>query len=110
MQGIADVTIRTVTVAAPGELMLKTWTVKNLGPCTWNKDYDLAFGYGGDGTNWNETSPVNLTGKVLPGEMIDITVSLEAPQKKGTYGAYFRMRNDKGLFFGNYIWITIKVE
>ena len=110
MQGIADVTIPDGYVAAPGELLLKTWTVKNLGPCTWNEDYDLAFGYGGDGTDWNETKPVNLTSKVLPGETVDITVSLEAPKMKGAYGAYFRMRNDKGLFFGNYIWISIQVE
>ena len=59
--------------------MVKTWTVKNLGPCTWNQDYLLIFGWGGQGTDWNTTKPVNLSKLVLPGETIDISVSLKAP-------------------------------
>jgi hypothetical protein len=109
MEFVTDVTIQDGYSAAPGELMLKTWRVKNLGPCVWDQDYALAFGYGGDGTNWSETQPVNLTSVVNPGETVDITVSLEAPSKTGEYGAFFRLRNDKGFYFGPYIYISIKV-
>ena len=109
MTYVADVTIPDGYTAAPGELMYKTWSVKNLGPCKWNQDYALGFGYGGAGTDWNTTQPVNLTSVVNPGDTIEITVSLEAPKKSGTYGAYFRMMNAKGFFFGSYLTILIKV-
>jgi hypothetical protein len=106
---VADVTIPDGYSSAPGELLHKTWSVKNLGPCTWSQDYALAFGWGGDGTDWKTTQPVNLTSVVKPGETIEITVSLEAHRKSGTYGAYFRMRNGKGFYFGTYLTIFIKV-
>jgi hypothetical protein len=110
MTGIADVTIPDGYIAAPGEVMDKTWKVKNLGPCVWNQDYSLAFAYGGAETNWDHTPPVNLIREVKPGATIDITVTLKAPKVSGTYGAYFKLRNDKGYFFGNVVWISIQVK
>ncbi len=83
MQYVADVTIPDGYVAVPGEVMIKTWTVKNLGPCSWNQDYALVFGWGGVGTNWDTIGSVNLTNKVAPGETIDISVSLRSPQGQG---------------------------
>ena len=99
MQYVADVTYADGTAVAPGEYMIKTWTVKNLGPCTWTKSYTLAFGWGGVGTDWGSTGPVNLSAEVKPGGTIDISVGLEAPKAKGSYGAYFVMQNDKGVNF-----------
>ena len=91
--------------------MIKTWTVKNLGPCSWTKSYALVFGWGGVGTNWNTTGSVNITKKVAPGETIDISVGLEAPKAKGEYGAYFVLQNDKGVNFPSSpltIYITVQ--
>jgi hypothetical protein len=99
MQYIADVTYQDGYVAAPGEYMIKTWTVKNLGPCSWNKNYGLVFGWGGVGTDWKNVGFVNLTKDVAPGETIDISVSLEAPKASGNYGAFFVLQNDKGNNF-----------
>ena len=59
MAYVADVTIPDGSVAAAGETMKKTWTVKNLGPCSWNQDYKLIFGWGGQGTDWNTTPAGN---------------------------------------------------
>jgi hypothetical protein len=97
MQYMADVTYPDNTVVLPRETMIKTWTVKNLGPCTWNTHYALVFGWGGVGTNWDKTGPVTLTNDVAPGETIDISVSLEAPKASGSYGAFFVLRNNKGF-------------
>jgi hypothetical protein len=110
MKYIADVTYQDGYVAAPGEYMFKTWTVKNLGPCTWNKNYALVFGWGGIGTDWKTIGRVNLTDKVLPGENIDITVSLTAPKANGEYSAAFRLQNDKGFNFGPSLTMDIQVE
>jgi hypothetical protein len=112
MAYVADLTIPDGYVAAPGETMVKTWTVKNLGPSTWNQDYLLIFGWGGQGTDWNTTKPVNLSKLALPGETIDISVSLKAPTASGEYVAVFRLQNDKGFNFppGQQVSIDIVVK
>jgi hypothetical protein len=110
MVGVADVTIPDGYVAAPGEVMKKTWTVKNLGPCTWNQHYVLIYGWGGQGTGWNTTKPVNLSKVVAPGETIDISVTLKAPTASGEYVAAFRLQNDKGFNFGPPQTIVITVK
>ena len=112
MAYVADVTIPDGYVAAHGESMKKTWTVKNLGPCTWNQDYVLIFGWGGQGTNWNTTKPVALSKLVAPGETIDISVDLSAPSTKGEYVGVFKLQNDKGFNFppGQQVTIDIVVK
>ena len=100
MVGVADVTIPDGYNAAPGEMMKKTWKVKNLGPCTWSQNYVLIYGWGGTGTDWNTTQPVALTKVVVPGDTIDITVTLKAPSSTAEYVAAFRLQNDKGFNFG----------
>jgi hypothetical protein len=110
MVGIDDVTYPDGTVVIPGEIMEKTWRIKNLGPCTWNQDYALTFGYGGEGTDWKNAKPAHIPNLIQPGQTVEITVTLRAPTESGSYGAYFRMKNDKGFFFGNFIWIAIRVE
>jgi len=112
MAYVADATIPDGYVAARGEVMKKTWTVKNLGPCIWTQDYKLIFGWGGQGTNWNTTPAVNLSKVVNQGETIDITVSLTAPSAAGEYVGVFKLQNDKGINFppGQQVTIDIVVK
>ena len=112
MKYIADATIPDGYVAAPGEVLNKTWTVQNLGPCAWNQNYVLIYGWGGQGTNWNTAQPVNLSKVVAQGENIDISVSLSAPSAKGEYVAVFKLQNDKGINFppGQQVSIDIVVK
>jgi hypothetical protein len=112
MKYIADVTIPDGYVAAHGEVMKKTWTVQNLGPCTWNQNYVLIFGWGGQGTDWNTTQSAHLSNSVAPGENIDITVPLKAPSTPGEYVGTFKLQNDKGVNFppGQQLTIDIVVK
>ena len=112
MKYVADVTIPDGYVAARGEVMKKTWTVQNIGPCTWTQDYKLIFGWGGQGTNWSTTQPVNLSKVVAPGENIDITVELSAPSAAGEYVGVFKLQNAKGFNFppGQQVTIDIVVK
>ena len=112
MAYVADVTIPDGYKAARGESMQKTWTVKNLGPCTWNQDYKLIFGWGGQGTDWNTTKPVNLSKLVAPNETINITVTLNAPNASGEYVGVFKLQNDKGFNFppGQQVTVDIVVK
>ncbi|MGB8215188.1 MAG: NBR1-Ig-like domain-containing protein [Anaerolineales bacterium] len=110
MTFISDATIPDGYVAAPGEVMDKTWQIENPGPCTWTTGYKLAFGWGGVGTNWNTVKPVSITNSVVPGGTYEITIPLTAPTAKGVYGAFFRLENDKGAFFGPTLTIDISVN
>jgi hypothetical protein len=108
--GISDVTYPDGSEVVAGAPFEKTWRVKNLGPCNWDQDYVLIFGWGGDGTNWNTTPPSHFTAIVLPGETIDISVTLRAPTAAGNYGASFRLQNDKGFNFGPVQTVVVVVK
>ena len=111
MEYVTDVNYPDGYVAAPGEVMDKTWEVLNPGPCTWNLNYRLVFGWGGVGTDW-QNAQVNIYKAVLPGETIDLTLSLKAPKLHGDYSAVFVLQNDKGANFppGQVVSIYIKVQ
>ena len=112
MAYVADVTIPDGSVVAAGDTMKKTWTVKNTGPCSWNQDYKLIFGWGGQGTDWNTLQAVALSKDVAPGDTISITVELSAPSASGEYVAAFKLQNDKGINFppGQQLTIDIVVK
>ena len=66
---INDVTIPDRTLLPAGSAFTKVWRLKNIGSCTWTKDYALMFD-GGDKMN-GKTLAV-LSHKVLPGQSIDV--------------------------------------
>jgi Ig-like domain from next to BRCA1 gene len=111
MEYVSDVNYQDGYAATPGEVMDKTWRVMNPGPCTWNLDYRLVFGWGGVGTDW-QNARVNVYKIVPPGDSIELTLSLRAPKDHGEYGAVFVMQNDKGINFppGQVVSIYIKVQ
>lgn len=107
---IADVTYPDNSEVVASAAFIKTWRVKNTGPCTWDQDYSLIFGWGGAGTNWNTTRPSYFTAIVLPGETLEISVTLTAPPAAGNYGATFRLQNDKGYNFGSSLTVVVTVK
>ena len=107
---VDDVTIPDFSEIAPGAQFVKTWKIKNTGPSIWNTNYRLAYGWGGEGTDWKTAPPAYLTKAVNPGEEIDVSMTLSAPVNTGQYGAHFKMQNDKGYYFGTDLTIIIKVS
>ena len=108
--GVADVTYPDGSEVPAGESFIKTWRVKNLGPCTWSTKYRLIFGWGGAGTTWSKTPSTAFTASVLPGETIEISVTLTAPTTAGNYSASFRLQNDNGYNFGPAQTVVIVVK
>lgn len=106
---VDDVTFPDGTEVAPNTTFVKTWRFKNLGPCTWEKDYRLIFSYQSGGTNWNTLQPVAFNKVVAPGDEFDISVTLKAPAAVGDYGGWFRLQNNKGFNFGPEFAVYIKV-
>ena len=94
---IQDITVDAGADFAPSEAFKKTWRFTNIGNCTWNTSYLLAFssGYQMDGPGI-----VNLPKKVAPGQSVDISIDLVAPAKENNYIGYWVLKNDYGNTFG----------
>ena len=94
---IKDVTIPDGTVMAPGEVFTKTWRLQNRGTCTWTSDYYLVFT---SGDPMGGTTAVRLPGIVAPGQYVDVSVTLTAPDSRGRQTGYWMLRNPSGALFG----------
>jgi hypothetical protein len=97
---VTDVTIPDGTELPAGSTFDKTWRFKNLGPCTWTTSYHLVFSYMSDSAKnagFKPPAPVSFPNSVLPGEQVEISVTLTAPGKAGTYQIVFVLQNNNGF-------------
>ena len=112
-QFIADVTVPDGTLFVPGAAFTKTWRLKNVGTCTWTTSYKLIFD---TGSQMGGPSSVNLPGNVAPGQTVDLTISLTAPNAGGSYRGYWKFKNANGIPFGigadgtKSWWVDIRVS
>lgn len=106
---IADVTVPDGTVMKPGEDFEKTWAVKNSGTCTWDEGYSLVF-VAGDKMDGYDL-PIKARNQFVdPGDTVNLTVLLTAHIAPGVYEGCWRMRDDKGYYFGTYLCYKIEVK
>ena len=89
-QFVADVTVPDNSVINPGATFVKTWRLKNTGVCQWNTSYTLVYV---SGTQMGGTTSVAFPGAVLPGQTVDLTVTLTAPNAYGTFRGNWQLRN-----------------
>jgi len=109
---IDDVTVPDDTSYTPGTTFTKTWRIKNEGSCTWTTSYSLVFD---NGTSMGGPASKALTGNVAPGQTVDISVDLKAPDTANTYKGNWKLRNGSGVIFGigtenKAFWVQIKVS
>ncbi|GAB4504320.1 MAG: hypothetical protein Fur0043_13140 [Anaerolineales bacterium] len=97
VQFIADVTVPDGTTFAPGTAFAKTWRLKNVGSCTWTTSYQLVF-YSGE--KMGGPDALAFPQSVAPGQTVDITVNLIAPNTAGTYRGNWMFKNASGALFG----------
>ncbi len=108
---VEDISIPDGTAINSGTKFTKTWRLTNTGACTWNSDYDLVFSSG----DRIGGSSVSLDETVSPGETIDVSVTLTAPDNLGTYVGYWKLRSANGAVFGigpfgqDPFWVEIRV-
>jgi len=88
-----------------GEDFVKSWTLKNVGTCSWTPSYSLAFV---SGDVMGGPAKVALTGNVNSGQTTAFSMSLEAPDADGTYLGKWGLRNSAGVLFAQF-WVQIKV-
>ncbi len=109
---LKDVNYPDGTDLQPGEEFTKTWRLKNAGSCPWTPGYDLVFDRG---DAMGGPAFVQLAAdEVGPGETVDVSVDLTAPDETGTYQGYWKLRSDTGEVFGygddlKAFWVKIDV-
>lgn len=110
---VTDVTFPDDSRVDPGAEFTKTWRLKNTGTCTWNSNYAVVFDHGE--AMGGSASKQITTGTVPPGETVDVSVNLKAPEAAGTYQGFWMLRNASGVLFGlgekadKEFWVKIKV-
>ena len=108
-----DVTVKDGTTFSPGTEFIKTWRLRNVGSCTWTTEYDLTF-YKGD--RMSDQSAWPFVGSVKPGEVVDVSVPLTAPDSPGEYKGDYLLRNSSNALFGigadgdKTFWVDIVVS
>ena len=109
-----DVNYPDNSVLEPGEEFTKTWRLENTGTCTWNTNYSIVFDQGD--AMGGPPSATLTTSSVAPGEKVEVSVVLTAPESLGTYQGYWMLRNPAGQKFGlgengdKNFWVKIKIE
>jgi uncharacterized protein YkwD len=108
-----DLTIPDDTFFYQGTPFSKAWRLKNEGSCTWDSGYVVVF-HDGDLLSAPQTSP--LPQVVPPGNTVDITLQMKAPDGGGDYYSNWELQNSEGQRFGvgktgtDYFWTRIQVS
>lgn len=109
---VDDVTVEDGTVFPPNAAFVKTWRLRNIGTCTWTRDYRLVFV---SGDRMAAPSPVAIDEVVDPGETVDVSVDLISPDKPGHYRGFWQLSTPSGQQFGvgsstkDSFWVDINV-
>jgi hypothetical protein len=106
---VADVTIPDDSSITVNNAFTKTWRLRNAGSCTWTSGYQIIFD---SGDQMGGPASQQLTaGTVAPGQTVDVSVNLTAPNSPGTYKGNWRLRDPNGVVFAlaaGPFWVQIK--
>jgi uncharacterized protein YkwD len=106
---VTDVTIPDNTNIVGAATFTKTWRVANNGTCVWGPTYTLVH-YSDERLGAPDSVPLGLT---YPGQTLDISVDLTAPNTTGTHRGNFVIENSAGLIMkigdDSRLWVIINV-
>jgi hypothetical protein len=109
---VRDVTIPDGTTVDAGDDFTKTWRLSNVGTCSWSPAYALVFV---SGNRMHGPISSAVPGTVYPGQTVDVSVRLSAPDDGGEYQGYWKLRNAAGTLFGigaggqGAFWVKVRV-
>ena len=114
MSFVTDVTLDDKNMTAPpvmtpNQQFVKTWRVKNSGTCAWDPKFVLAYAYGNRPEAQMGGTQVAVGKAVQPGETIDISANLTAPNTYGVFQGFWTMRDLNNVDFGETVWVGIQV-
>ena len=97
---ITDTTIPDGSTILPNSVFTKTWALKNVGSCPWTTGYVLVFAGRGTAMSGAASTPLITSGEVKPGDTVQASVSLRAPDEPGDYEGYWMLRSADDKIFG----------
>jgi uncharacterized protein YkwD len=107
---VSDVTIPDGTSVSAGKPFTKTWQIENTGTCTWTIQYNLVFA---QGEQMDAPRTTEILPPTAPGETLEISLDMVAPETNGTYRADFQLIDPSGATVpideGSYLWVSIVV-
>lgn len=106
---VTDVSVPDNTLFTVGKAFTKTWKLENTGSCAWTSGYSLIFDSGDQMSG--PSSQQLTTGTVAPGQTIDVSVNLIAPNSPGTYKGNWKLKDSNGAIFAlstGPFWVQIK--
>jgi hypothetical protein len=107
-----DVTIPDGSLVEAGRFFSKTWRLINVGSCQWTPLYSLV---------WFSGEPMSalrfqhFQDNVQPGESVDVSLDLIAPDKVGIYQSNWFLQDGNGHLFGlgpagkSPLWVKVEV-
>jgi murein DD-endopeptidase MepM/ murein hydrolase activator NlpD len=102
----ADITIVDGSIMKPGERFRKTWRIRNAGTTTWGSGYTLAFF---EHEKMGDGQSVPLP-QAAPGQLVEVSVDLTAPQQTGLRRSTWMQRNPQGEFFPHSMYAEIDIR
>ena len=106
---VTDVTIPDNTNMVGGTKFTKTWRISNNGTCVWGPTYTLHH-YSDESLGLLSSVPLGLT---YPGQTLDISVDLTAPNTTGTHRGNYVIENPQGLIMkiadDSRLWVIVNV-
>jgi hypothetical protein len=84
------------TTYAPNTAFSKTWTLKNIGTCTWDSSYLVYQRSGAYMTQQPGYWLLNEGQTVAPGQSVDISIGMTSPPDNGEYWSYWGLKDGAG--------------
>ena len=102
---VSDVTVADNTQMDKAQVFTKTWRLQNSGNTAWPADTRLVFESGEAMTDSTEV-PV---GEVAPGDEVDISVEMTAPDQDAVIRSRWALQSDQGAFRGGSVYVQVRV-
>src|SRR4030067_3467146 len=109
---VKDVTVPDYETFKKGQRFIKTWLFRNSGSCTWTPDYAIVFVWG---DQMNGETPKTIGQTIAPGQSIEVSTELQAPNEPGQYQGSWSFQDADGQQFGTgaeasqFFWVAIIV-
>lgn len=107
---VADVTYPDVPnppVLDDNKDILKVWSIKNTGTCTWDDGFTLQPVTGEAKGTWVIDDEKEF---VEPGDIVEVSIEIRTPSTGGEHGGCWKMQGDNGAYFGTFLCFTYTVE